>query len=396
MRYADAEAFRAALEARLRQAATGDQDLARRRRTVAFDRFLARLAVSQADAWILKGGAALEFRMPDRARATRDIDLALTDSVDPADQLLDDLESDPFGDHFSFRVTRRRELSEAPDRGVVTRLSIDALLGGRVFERFVVDLVGTDGAPTELPERVELGRPFAFADLPIVELAVLDLRTHWAEKLSAYLRRYDGRHNTRVKDLVDLVLLIEHGLQPDARLHEAVVTTFNRREQELPGADLPSMADEWAEPFASMAVELVLHTRTSAEAHDQVESFWQDTLQADHVATGSPKVVDRERRQLELMMDRIVRFQSGDLGIGSTINDLMALSDQLQLADASWRDRFVDAWSDLEIPYAVALDKLTSLPDASDWTVRDGLFELEQLVVEGLNALNQLGDVDRG
>ena len=280
MRYADAEAFRAALEARLREAATGDQNLARRRRTVAFDRFLARLAVSEGDAWILKGGAALEFRMPDRARATRDIDLAFMDSVDPADQLLDDLESDPFDDFFSFRVTRRRELSDVPDRGVVTRLSIDALLGGRVFERFVVDLVGTDGTSTELLERIELGGAFAFADLPIVELAVLDLRTHWAEKLSAYLRRYDDRPNTRVKDLVDLVLLIEHGLQPDALLHAAVVTTFNRREQELPSDQLPSMADEWAEPFAAMAADVALGAASASEAHSLVERFWQEMVRS--------------------------------------------------------------------------------------------------------------------
>lgn len=280
MRYGDAEAFRAALEARLRQASGGDQDLARRRRTVAFDRFLARLAVNQGDAWILKGGAALEFRMPDRARATRDIDLAFLDSVDPADQLLDDLESDPFDDFFSFRVTRRRKLSDAPDRGVVTRLSIDALLGGRVFERFVVDLVGTYGTPTEPSERVELGRAFAFADLPIVELAVLDLRAHWAEKLSAYLRRYDDRPNTRVKDLVDLVLLIEHGLRPDARLHEAVVTTFDRRDQELPSVQLPSMADEWAEPFAAMAAELALGVASASEAHSLVERVWQETVRS--------------------------------------------------------------------------------------------------------------------
>ncbi|MCP3937199.1 MAG: nucleotidyl transferase AbiEii/AbiGii toxin family protein [Actinomycetia bacterium] len=278
MRFTGAEAFRAALEARLRQAATGDQDLARRRRTVAFDRFLARLAVREGDTWILKGGAALEFRMPDRARATRDIDLALTDSVDPADQLLDDLEPDPFGDYFSFRVTRRRELSEAPDRGVVTRLSLDALLGGRVFERFVVDLVGTEGAPSDQSERIELGRAFAFAELPIVELAVLDLRSHWAEKLSAYLRRYDDRPNTRVKDLIDLVLLIEHGVQPDARLHDAVITTFHRREQELPGEQLPSMADEWAEPFASMAVDLALGAASASDAHSLVERFWQETV----------------------------------------------------------------------------------------------------------------------
>lgn len=70
MRYANAEAFRAALEARLRQAARRDQDLARRRRTVAFDRLLARLAVANGDAWILKGGAALELpidRLPSMA-----------------------------------------------------------------------------------------------------------------------------------------------------------------------------------------------------------------------------------------------------------------------------------------------------------------------------------------
>ncbi|MCP3936586.1 MAG: nucleotidyl transferase AbiEii/AbiGii toxin family protein [Actinomycetia bacterium] len=281
VRYADAEAFRAALEARLRQASTGDQDLARRRRIVASDRFLARLAVAEGDAWVLNGGAALEFRMPDRARATRDIDLALTQLADPADQLLDDLESDPFGDHFSFRVTRRRELSEAPDRGVVTRLSMDALLGGRVFERFVVDLVGMAGMPTDPSERVELGRAFAFAELPIVDLAVLDLRTHWAEKLSAYLRRYDDRPNTRVKDLVDLVLLIEHGLESDARLHRAVTTTFAQRQQELPGARLPSMAETWAVPFAEMAADLSLGTATAADAHAAVEVFWQEALRHD-------------------------------------------------------------------------------------------------------------------
>ncbi len=109
---------------------------------------------------------------------------------------------------------------------------------------------------------------------------MLDLRTHWAEKLSAYLRRYDDRPNTRVKDLVDLVLLIEHGLESDVRLHEAVVTTFNRREQKLPDANLPSMADEWAEPFASMAGGLALGAASASEAHSLVERFWQETVRS--------------------------------------------------------------------------------------------------------------------
>ncbi len=46
MRYAGPEEFRQALEARLRQAVDGRQDPSRRRRTVAFDRFLARLATA--------------------------------------------------------------------------------------------------------------------------------------------------------------------------------------------------------------------------------------------------------------------------------------------------------------------------------------------------------------
>lgn len=286
MRYGDAEAFRAALEARLRQASDGDQDLGRRRRIVAFDRLLARLAVAEGDAWVLKGGAALEFRLPDRARATRDIDLALNEKRNAADRLLDDLEGDPFGDHFSFRVTRRRELSDAPDRGAVTRLSIDALLGGRVFERFVVDLVGDLGATAESDERVQLGGAFAFADLPIVELAVLDLRTHWAEKLSAYLRRYDDRANTRVKDLIDLVLLIEHGLEPDARLYGAVTATLAQREQELPANRLSSMAEAWSEPFAAMAADLSLGALTAANAHALVEQFWR-TAWSNRASSGS-------------------------------------------------------------------------------------------------------------
>jgi len=285
MKYADPESFRAALEARLRQASEGDQDLARRRRTVAFDRLLARLAVAAHDAWILKGGAALEFRMPDRARATRDIDLILTDTFDPAGRLIEDIQGDPFGDYFTFRVTRRRELSDAPDRGAVVRLSIDAVIGSRVFERFVVDLVGAADT-RDSTESVELGGALSFAGVPRVEMTVIDLRTHWAEKLSAYLRRYDDRPNTRVKDLVDLALLIEHGLEPDARLRHAVAATFASREQQLPGTGLPSMADDWAEPFAAMAGELELATTTADDAHALVEDFWRRAQANNHSTSG--------------------------------------------------------------------------------------------------------------
>lgn len=273
MKYGDARAFRAAIEARLRQDSGGDQDLARRRRMIAFDRFLARLAVAEHGTWVLKGGAALEFRMPDRARTTRDVDLALATDGDPVDVLLLDLAVDPFADYFLFAIIRRKELADHPDRGPVLRLTVEATLAGRVFERFVVDIV-TAQSDSLATDPVSLGRALQFAELPVVEIATIDLRVHFAEKLSAYLRRYDDRPNTRVKDLVDLVLLIERGLAADQSLCAAVRATFAERRQELPSDALPSMAGEWEEPYSAMADDVGLIVTNAADAHALVEGFW--------------------------------------------------------------------------------------------------------------------------
>lgn len=101
----------------------------------------------------------------------------------------------------------------------------------------------------------------------------------------------------------------------------------------------------------------------------------------------SPEVVERERRQLDLMMERIASYRHGEIGIARAIGDLEALLGQLQLIDETWRDRFVGAWSALEIAYAVALDGLLALPDASDEAIGQGLDTLEELVKTALAAL---------
>lgn len=81
-RYKDATAIRRALETRLKQETdnTGG-DLGRLRRRVVFDRLAVRLSVDDGTQWILKGGAALEFRLGGRARATKDLDVAVASGV---------------------------------------------------------------------------------------------------------------------------------------------------------------------------------------------------------------------------------------------------------------------------------------------------------------------------
>jgi len=77
------------------------------------------------------------------------------------------------------------ELNQAPEGG--SRFPVDARLDGRSFVKFHVS--------TE---------------------------QHWAEKLHAYTLPRDGATNSRVKDLVDLALLIELQSMSPTRINAAV------------------------------------------------------------------------------------------------------------------------------------------------------------------------------
>jgi len=78
MTYESVGAFRQALEQRLlNQARQTGTDLNRLRRRVVFERILLRLTTSQPGMWVVKGGMAVELRIGDSARMTKDLDLNL-------------------------------------------------------------------------------------------------------------------------------------------------------------------------------------------------------------------------------------------------------------------------------------------------------------------------------
>lgn len=75
MRYATGSDFRRALEERLRVLSVdAGVPLSRLRKTVAFDRLLARLVSGAPEVWALKGGLALQVRLAGRSRTTKDVD----------------------------------------------------------------------------------------------------------------------------------------------------------------------------------------------------------------------------------------------------------------------------------------------------------------------------------
>lgn len=68
-----------------------------------------------------------------------------------------------------------------------------------------------------------------FAGVPAVEVEIVDINRHAAEKFHGMLKQFDDRENTRVRDLADLMLMQEDGLLDLQTLAVAVQTVWTQR-----------------------------------------------------------------------------------------------------------------------------------------------------------------------
>ena len=282
-------AFRMALEERLRNASLQQgTDLQRLRRRVAFERLLARLFADKEPPWLLKGGYALELRLAYQARSTRDLDLSVPDpkrlhlpseaeiSQDRADKLHEYLqlaaERDQ-GDAFRFLIRAPRgELTGAPGGGV--RCTVDARLAGRTFAQFHID-VGLGDPMLGEPAWVEGDSFLGFAGIPAVRIPVVPAAQQFAEKIHAFTFPWLDRDNTRVKDLVDLVLLVHSGFLQGTEVEQALRATFQARATHPLKAELPKPPKAWSESFRALAIELGLPVQGLEQADAYLQSFWR-------------------------------------------------------------------------------------------------------------------------
>ena len=260
--YTTAGAFRRALEQRLKTASLTDQvDLNRLRRQVAFDRLLARLFQEEPTPWALKGGYALELRFK-AARSTVDIDLTLRqvvtatrdgNSVNQAvREMLQSVAGIPLGDWFEYTIGPPiMDLNAAPYGGA--RYPIEARMDGRVFARFHLD-AGIVEIVMQSLETVVCRDWMGFAGIEASRVRMISREQQFAEKIHAYTLPRDGT-NSRVKDLVDLALLIGSSELDQPRLLDALILTFERRgTHELP-SDLVPPRPNWRIPFQALALE---------------------------------------------------------------------------------------------------------------------------------------------
>jgi predicted nucleotidyltransferase component of viral defense system len=263
-RYASAAAFRVALETRLKAISKAEGiDLQRLRRQVSFDRLLARLFAEKNAPWLLKGGYAMELRLR-TARTTKDIDISLPAQViDVFDvvKLVQQSARIELADFFTFVIGESQlDLNAAPQGGA--RFPVVASIAGRVFTKFHLD-VGIGDAVVQPTELIKGRNWLDFAGIPPAMLTAISKEQQFAEKLHAYtLPRHDSS-NSRVKDLVDMVLLARLRTMDKSLLQQAISATFSLRGTHPVPADLPEPPAFWTAPFLLLARECQLELTLS-------------------------------------------------------------------------------------------------------------------------------------
>jgi hypothetical protein len=282
--YATPAALRRALEDRLRaRSQERGEDLARLRRLVAFDRLLARLFADEEGApWIVKGGFGLEVRYRMEARATKDLDLSLADARALAPgaaalearllEALQDAAERDIGDPFIVVIGQPRQQFDAPPEGGA-RFPVEVRLDGRVFATFHLD-VGVGDVLVDPPEWLRGEEFLGFAGISAIQMAVLPIPQQFAEKAHVYTLPRSGPANTRVKDLVDLALMLERETPDPQRTRVAIEATFARRRTHPIPAMLPPPPPSWEDAFLRLAREAALRARSADEAHRRIAAFW--------------------------------------------------------------------------------------------------------------------------
>jgi hypothetical protein len=295
--YVSPEAFKQALEQRLRSSAETGAELARKRQLLVFDRFLARIVEVLGDTVTLKGGLVLELRL-ERARTTKDVDLRMVGSPVELLAKLQEAGRKNLGDFMTFEIRPDDDHPAIQNDGMQydgLRFRTECKLAGKIYgQRFGVDVAFGDPMLGE-PESVVAEDVLAFAGIAPPTLRLYPIETHIAEKLHAYTMPR-ARPNSRVKDLPDLALLATAQTIDGKRLRAALDQTFTFRETHALPTSVPMPIEAWRTPYATMARDDQLRWATLEEVTKAAQAFLDPVLASNLEALWDPAAWSWARR----------------------------------------------------------------------------------------------------
>jgi hypothetical protein len=227
--------------------------------------------------FIVKGGVALELRLRDRARATKDIDIVLRDTTaDLAESLEEALTGEPY-QGFSFR---RKGQPLLLDNGAVN-MEFGVTYKGQPWTSVTVDIARAEAGEVDVEWVDAIALTDALGVTGPAQLPCLPLRFHVAQKLHGMtLPPRPGKQNERFRDLVDLLLMDAMITHDYAALREACELVFRNRNTHSWPPDLSSVPAHWAQPFGRLAEELELVETDLEAALFRVRNFVARILSA--------------------------------------------------------------------------------------------------------------------
>lgn len=231
---------------------------------------LDRAAGGEAPRFIVKGGVALELRLRDRARATKDIDIVLRD---PAADLADSLEQALVGEGFQGFSFRRKGQPLLLDNGAVN-MEFGVTYRGQPWTSISVDIARAEAGEAEIEWVEAIALTDVFGVTGPAQLPCLPLRFHVAQKLHGMtLPPRPGKQNERFRDLVDLLLMETMITEDYGTIREACELVFRNRNTHSWPPDLDALPAHWAQPFAQLARELDLPETDVETALVKVRDF---------------------------------------------------------------------------------------------------------------------------
>ena len=139
-------------------------------------------------------------------------------------------------------------------------------MDGRPFVKFHID-IGIGDILVEPVEKIIGEDWLKFAGVSPATIYAISKEQQFAEKLHAYILPRSDRFNTRVKDLVDMLLLIREGSIGEDVVRENLRKVFHRRNTHSLPPTLPSPPDDWNVKFDLLAKECGMNESLNEQFH---------------------------------------------------------------------------------------------------------------------------------
>jgi predicted nucleotidyltransferase component of viral defense system len=210
----------------------------------ALERLLFRLSTSaHADRFVLKGALLFTLWYDLPHRATRDADLLGFGPSDPGSMtgVFREIASVAVDDGMAFDPASVRVGDIRKDAGYS---GVRVTLNGKLANARCVAQVDVVFGDAVTPGPTDAVYPVLLDDLPAPRLRTYPVYTVVAEKLHAIVVL--GMVNSRLKDYLDLVVMMEREALDEPTLALAIAATFQRRGTGVPNAPPVGLSDEFA------------------------------------------------------------------------------------------------------------------------------------------------------